>query len=154
MSSELLNVIMGGSDGGLKIHIFDSRYSHGFVSVMTKTSEQAAEIQDQFVGGDMDYIAIDHLRLIKWFPIVYTENVLDAVNILLMRITGIFTELMISNNPHDSASNWYLNVELLGNIVEKGRTDEIVKHITELNTLKGMELQNFLFELRDKEITK
>lgn len=148
-AENLLNNLIVFKD--MKIHIFNSRYSEGVIGVITRTSEQAEAIEDQFTSGDQ--VASDisgSLNALNWFPIVHTNLATEIIPALIKRIETIFNA--IEKTDHHSINKWCLRVELVGNIIEQGHAAILLKHHKDLNVRDTACQEELLFLIRDHEI--
>lgn len=71
-------------DHNLILNVFHSRYGDGEIAFLCMGEERAERIIDAFTGGDSEYERITKYFMDgAWFPIVYGEHTIDALDKLL-----------------------------------------------------------------------
>lgn len=103
--SKLVNFV----HGSMILTIFDSRYSDGYVAMLTGESSHAEAIIDNFNGGDNDWESVRWgLDYLPWFPLVTSDTVSDLLDKLQQKLNAL-------DNVNEL--DWQLAVDLIGNRV-------------------------------------
>lgn len=113
-----LNMIVEGSTNrpSLQLHLFKGRYGGGVVAFMCSTEEQAEKIIDHFTGGDSQYgEASNYFGSAPWFPIVYADDAVEAIELLLDHTNKDFVEADIRQwtKAVDRMAGTFLSMENL-----------------------------------------
>ena len=129
MSQFDMDWLLGVVEGGMKLAIFDSRYSDGLVVIMTDKTEHAAAIENNFSGGDTDWEAVSFpLHNLGWFPIVFVEKIDDAIPAIRKKIAEI-------EATQPDPVKWRTCVEWLGELIRLNKHFQLLYGLQKGNDL-------------------
>jgi hypothetical protein len=126
----------------MKLHVFDGRYSEGFICILTNENNEIVIIEDLYTDGDSTWIqTYSAINSLEWFPIIYTENLKEAIPQLEEKISKI----QIVQNDEEFAI-WCDCISVVCQILSTRNFEKIsrIKDSNSVNIIDTLKFLNFI----------
>lgn len=112
-----LDELLGVCGNSSVLSVFDGRYSDGLIVTLLDDYASAAAIEDNFNGGDIDWMTIRNLLInTPWFPMVICKKIDEVVPAMHTKLQTI-SELY----PKENVIDWQLAVTLMADVIKRDR---------------------------------
>ncbi|WP_318493527.1 hypothetical protein [Photobacterium leiognathi] len=106
---------------GYLLSVFEDRYGRGCVAVLSYKRAHLVDVEECLELGDLDSIpAYSYLTGIDWLPIVFGDNIVDALEKLESRLS------LVPSDQLNRSSEWGENVtSAFDNLIKALNSDSL-----------------------------